>query len=76
MFKYWFYYSSEEFAARVVKARVDWHPADDGDPLSGHYHGPFNTLKEARREIMSLINGDINEFRQMAATVKGPPEEV
>jgi hypothetical protein len=74
--KYWYYYSSEEFSARVIRAKDDWSPAGDDPKFSGHYHGPFGSARQARIEVREKIYGDIQEFKTMLHTVNGPLSRV
>jgi hypothetical protein len=71
-YKYWYYYSSEEFHARILRTRDDFDPDSYDRDYSGNYTGPFDTLKAARKSVVAKINGDIDEFREMLAVVRGP----
>lgn len=73
---YWFYYSSEEFSARIIKAPGDWLPSNADYDFQGHYHGPFNNIKDARKAANAKINSDVNEFTMMRLNINGPPEDL
>ncbi len=72
-FEYWYYYSSEDFGAEVIKATVGWRPEDDDVDYCGHYHGPFSSITEARALVLAKVNGDIDEFKRMASHIRGKP---
>jgi hypothetical protein len=71
--QYWYYYSSEEFSAEVIKAPASWNPEHADSDFCGHYEGPFTTVKAARLDVLGKIYNDMDEFKRMLQNVKGRP---
>ena len=73
--RYWYFYSSLDFSAGILKRPESWEPPSGGGSPSEcfYYYGPFDSLKECRAEVVAKIKGDINEYRQLLREVKGPP---
>lgn len=74
--KYWYYYSSEEFSAFIVKTPDNFDPIEFDPETGGNYCGPFKTLKQCRTEAKAKVSDDINEFRSMRFYLNQKPQNI
>jgi hypothetical protein len=64
-YQYWLHYSSLDFSTFILKASTEFSETQISKMYQRDFYGPFKTIKEAREDGLSRVNGDIKEFKGM-----------